>query len=305
MKFGILLPIEGNVTDGSPNSKLAIRVAERAEELAFDSVWAGERLLLSPRLDPISLLGAVASRTETVRLGTAVIIAPLRSPVLTANQLSSLDNISDGRVIAGFGVGAERIRSEFENVGVPFNERGKRLDECIELVKKIWSGEDVSFEGRYYHVKNLQMKLRPKQRGGPPIFLGGTKNVSIKRIGKLADGWMPLEISPAEYDSTFEKIISSQRPPVRPLEKALYITLNISETRESAKKEAQIFVETYYNAKFPAIEKMAFFGTTKDCISRFEEYASSGVETAIVRFASFRDQIKEIESFNKEIASRF
>lgn len=303
MKFGILLPVEGNVTGGNPDAGLALRVAEGAEELGYDSVWAGERLLLSQRLDPISILGALASRTKQVRLGTAVMIAPLKHPLILADQLASLDNISSGRVIAGFGVGADRIKVEYDNVGVPFLERGKRLNECIEILKEIWSGREISFQGKYFQLNNVQMKLKPKQKGGPPIYLGGVKEVSLKRVARFADGWMPIELAPKEYESALKKIQSYQS--ARPLKKALYFTLNITENRESAREEAHGFLETYYNAKFPSIEKMAFCGTVRDCITRLEEYSSAGVELAVIRFASFKDQLLEVESFKEQIASRF
>lgn len=312
MKFGIILPVEGNVTEGGPNPALALKVAERAEELGYDSVWAGERLLLSQRLDPIAVLSSVASRTERVRLGTAAMIAPLRPPVVLANQLAALDNISNGRLIAGFGVGAERIRAEYDSVGVPFSERGARLSECIAILRQIWTSQDVTFDGKYYHLRNLNMRLRPRQRGGPPIWLGGMKKGLLKRVARLADGWMPIEAMPGEYAGGLGEISSYAVAPgtkngdsPSKIERGLYITLNVREDPEKAKNEAKRFLETYYNVKFPSIEKAGFFGNLKDCLTRFEEYSSVGVETAIVRFASFDNQLKEIEYFSKEIASSF
>lgn len=312
MKFGIILPVEGNVTEGGPNPKLALKAAERAEEMGYDSVWAGERLLLSQRLDPIAILSSVASRTERVRLGTAAMVAPLKHPVVLANQLTTLDNVSNGRLIAGFGVGAERIRAEYDAVGVPFSERGARLRECIAILRQIWTSQDVTFDGKYYHLKNLNMMLRPRQKGGPPIWLGGMKRGLLQRVAKLAEGWMPSEAIPAEYAAGFEEISSCATALGRKngdsssrIERGLYITLNIKDDPEKARNEAKRFLETYYNVIFPSIEKAGFFGTLKDCIGRFEEYSSVGVETVIVRFASFDDQLKEIEYFHKEIAPSF
>ena len=303
MKFGILLPVEGNVTEGTVNPKLALKVARRAEDLGYDSVWAGERMLLSKRLDPISLLGAVASVTERVRLGTAVMIAPLKHPLVLADQLASLDNISNGRLIAGFGVGADRIKPEYESVGVSFNDRGSRLDECISIMKQAWKGK-IDFEGRHFRFSNLEMALKPKQREGPPIFLGGVKKVSLRRVAKYADGWMPIDLSPSEYQTGYGKIRSYQDTSST-IQRALYITLNMRENKEIAKEEAHKFLDTYYNAKFPSIDKMALFGTVEDAVRRFEEYSSAGVERAIVRFASFEDQVKQVESFSEKVKSRF
>ncbi len=239
-------------------------------------------------------------------------VAPLKHPVILANQLTTLDNISNGRLIAGFGVGAERIREEYDAVGVPFSERGARLRECIAILRQIWTGQDVMFDGKYYHLKNLNMRLRPRQKGGPPIWLGGMKQGLLHRVAKLADGWMPSEAMPAEYAAGLEEISSyptalgkNNGDSSSKIERGLYLTLNIREDPEKAKNEAKRFLETYYNLKFPSIEKAGFFGTLKDCLRRFEEYSSVGVETAIVRFASFDDQLKEIEHFNKEIIPSF
>src|SRR5579875_3580976 len=111
MKFGIILPVEGNVgVKGKIDPHLTLDVGLRAEELGYDSVWAGERLLISQRLEPLSILAGVAGITQTIKLGTAVLIAPLRHPVILANQLASIDLVSNGRLIAGLGVGAERIK---------------------------------------------------------------------------------------------------------------------------------------------------------------------------------------------------
>ncbi len=303
MKFGILLPVEGNVTEGMVNPKLALKVARRAEDLGYDSVWAGERMLLSKRLDPISLLGAVASVTERVSLGTAVMIAPLKHPIILADQLASLDNISNGRLIAGFGVGADRIKLEYESVGVSFTDRGSRLDECISIMKQAWKGK-IDFEGKHFRLSNLEMALKPKQKDGPPIFLGGAKKVSLKRVARYADGWMPIDLSPSEYQTAHDKIKSYQDTQ-RTIERDLYITLNIRENKEIAKEESHRFLDTYYNVKFPSIDKMAFFGTVEDAVRRFEEYSSVGVERAIVRFASFGDQVNQVESFSEKVKSRF
>jgi alkanesulfonate monooxygenase SsuD/methylene tetrahydromethanopterin reductase-like flavin-dependent oxidoreductase (luciferase family) len=303
MKFGILLPVEGNVTEGMVNPKLALKVARRAEDLGYDSVWAGERMLLSKRLDPISLLGAVASVTEQVSLGAAVLIAPLKHPIILADQLASLDNISNGRLIAGFGVGADRIKLEYESVGVSFTDRGSRLDECISIMKQAWKGK-IDFEGKHFRLSNLEMALKPKQKDGPPIFLGGAKKVSLKRVARYADGWMPIDLSPSEYQTAYDKIKSYQDTQ-RTIERDLYITLNIRENKEIAKEESHRFLDTYYNVKFPSIDKMAFFGTVEDALRRFEEYSSVGVERAIVRFASFGDQVNQVESFSEKVKSRF
>jgi len=309
MKFGIILPVEGNVgVKGKIDPHLTLDVGLRAEELGYDSVWAGERLLISQRLEPLSILAGVAGITQTIKLGTAVLIAPLRHPVILANQLASIDLVSNGRLIAGLGVGAERIKPEYDSVGVPFTERGGRLDECLSIMKKLWSEDTVDFHGKYYNLVNVSMRLKPKQRNGPPIWLGGTKKVSLQRVAKSGDGWVPFEILPQDYavtsKSISDKALKNGRDPSK-IERSLYITINVKEDVTSAKNEAHKYLESYYNAKFASIAKFGIFGKATDCVRAFEDYAKAGVETIIVRFASFSNPVEEIELFSKSVASLF
>jgi probable F420-dependent oxidoreductase len=309
MKFGIVLPVEGNVLrDGKSDYRIVAATAVRADELGFDSIWAGERLLSSQRFEPLLTLASISGNTKHARLGTSVLIASLRHPVLLANQLSTLDHISNGRVILGLGVGAERIKSEYDSVRIPFRERGKRLDESIAIMKRIWNGEEVTFEGKYYKLNNVRMRLRPLRNGGPPIWLGGATPKLLQRAGQFAQGWMPMELSPESYHNSFTRLSafasSSGRDPSK-IERALYTTINTDRDTAEAKKQAQKYLETYYSAKFESIDKFGIFGTVNDCIKAFEDYSSAGVDTIVVRFGSFKDPIQEVDSFEKNILTSF
>ena len=185
------------------------RYLRRAEDLGFDCAVSIDHLLLTPPayactwLEPIALLGALAGVTRTLRLGTMVLVLPLRNPVSFAKEWATLDLLSRGRSILGIGVGWHA--EEFALMGVPYRERGARMNEAIELLKALWAGDHVSYEGRYYRVRDLTIDPKPVQRPHPPIWIGGgsqpfekvygqtVTNIDpvLRRIAKYADTWVP------------------------------------------------------------------------------------------------------------------
>jgi probable F420-dependent oxidoreductase len=141
-----------------------------------------------PILEAFMTLAAVAAVTNRVRLGTEVLVLPQRQPTLVAKQLGTLDVLSNGRVRLGAGVGWQG--AEFESLGVPFHERGRRMDECMQLLRLYWTEPTITFHGRYYHVEAMTMEPKPVQPGGPPIWLGGGSEAALTRIGRVGDGWL-------------------------------------------------------------------------------------------------------------------
>ena len=136
-KIGYLLPTRESIMEGRPETAPLLRLAQKAEDLGYDSVWIGDSLLARPRHEPSTLLAAVAGRTTRVALGTAVLLPALRNPVVLAHQVATLDQISEGRVILGVGIAADTppIRAEFEAAGVPFDKRVGRMQEGLRLCR--------------------------------------------------------------------------------------------------------------------------------------------------------------------------
>jgi alkanesulfonate monooxygenase len=185
------------------------RYLRRAEDLGFDSAVSIDHLLLTPPayactwLEPIALLSALAGVTRTIKLGTMVLVLPLRNPVSFAKEWATLDLLSGGRSILGIGVGWHE--EEFALMGVPHKERGRRMEECIEVVCALWAGDHVSYDGRYYRFRDLTIDPKPAQRPHPPIWIGGGTQPSekvyaqtvtnidpvLRRIARYADTWVP------------------------------------------------------------------------------------------------------------------
>jgi probable F420-dependent oxidoreductase len=194
LRLGFGLPVSGSWARPAN----LVRIATRAEELGYESLWTFQRLLHPAEgdwgpmyravQDPIVTLAHVAAITERARLGIAVVNAPFYSPVLLAKQLSTLDELSGGRLDAGLGLGwAEQ---EFAAVGVDPARRGARTEEFIACLKAIWTEPVVSFEGEFYRMPAVRVDPKPVQQPHPPLLLGGSAERALRRVGRLADGWI-------------------------------------------------------------------------------------------------------------------
>jgi probable F420-dependent oxidoreductase len=200
MDFGICIPHYGKPID-IPKILDTVR---QAEELAFDSIWVTDHILVPQTLEiiyrdhmlePLALLSHVAAITSRVKIGTSVIILPYRNPIVVAKMLATIDQLSAGRLIFGAAVGW--MEPEFAALGAPFDERGAFSDECLRLIKALWTQEKVSFGGRYFNFSDMQTSPRPIQRPHPPIWVGGNSARARRRVAEYGDGWhataMPLE----------------------------------------------------------------------------------------------------------------
>ena len=215
MKYGLRLP---SFALGPKTATLQEMGAylRRAEDLGFDCAVSIDHLLLTPPayactwLEPIALLSALAGVTRTIKLGTMVLVLPLRNPTYFAKEWATLDLLSGGRSILGVGVGWHE--EEFALMGVPHKERGRRMDEMLEAVTALWAGDNVTYRGRFYHFENLTIDPKPAQKPHPPIWIGGGTQPSekiyaqtvanidpvLRRIAKYARTWVPHSSSTAE-----------------------------------------------------------------------------------------------------------
>ncbi|MFF5205955.1 TIGR03619 family F420-dependent LLM class oxidoreductase [Streptosporangium sp. NPDC000396] len=206
MRIGFAVPVSGAwATPGN-----MARVARRAEELGYHEVWTFQRLLYPQGHpmgavyrsvhDPVVTLAYLAGVTSRVRLGVAVLNMPFSSPALMAKQLASLQAVSGGRLDAGLGLGW--LPEEFAASGVPFDGRGRRGEEFVQLLRRLWSEETVEHKGEFYELPPVHQD--PKPLTPPPILLGGSAEAALRRAGRLADGW--ISSSREDLDRIDEKI---------------------------------------------------------------------------------------------------
>ncbi len=224
MRYGLRLPSFALGAKTATLDEMG-RYLRRAEDLGFDCAVTIDHLLTTPPayactwLEPIALLSALAGVTRTMKLGTMVLVLPLRNPVYFAKEWATLDLLSGGRSILGIGVGWHE--EEFELMGVPHRERGGRMNEAIEVVRALWAGDGVSYEGKFYRIRDLTIDPKPVQQPHPPIWIGGGTQPSekvygqtvanidpvLRRVAKYADTWVPhSSATPEMVRSDWEKV---------------------------------------------------------------------------------------------------
>ena len=286
MKVGILLPHLGE----HPRRENIVHVAKEAEKAGFDSVWALERLLwaLKPQtpyggtpdgtlpveyqnvFDPLTTLTYLAGNTERISLGTSVIDMLFHNPVVLAKRFATLDVLSDGRLIAGLGIGWSK--DEYEVSGIPYKNRGARADEFLQVLNRIWTDDVVEYKGEYYNIPASKIGPKPLQKPRPPILLGGSTPKTFSRIVNYADGWIPVAgFGPLEQ---LEQMINGLREDARKANKD--------------PSKVRIFVLTYPNVidhssatSSSEQQRLPMAGTTDQIGSDIEHIKKMGVEHII------------------------
>jgi probable F420-dependent oxidoreductase len=295
-RLGYLLPTRERTMGGEPETAPLLALAERAEALGFDSVWVGDSLLARPRHDPLTLLAAVAARTRKVELGTAVLLPALRNPVVLAQQVATLDRISEGRLILGVGIAADlpNIRTEFEAAGVPFDKRVGRMVEGLALCRALWTGKPVDWDGRW-KVRSGTLGPTPHRPGGPPIWVAGAVIAARVRTGKLDDGWFPNSPSVAEYAPQWADVKQAARAAGRnpdTLTGAMYLTLAIDDDAARADAKLNAYLENYYGQPAAIIRQrqMSYAGPAAGAAAWLKSYADAGASHLVLRFAGDHDR---------------
>jgi alkanesulfonate monooxygenase SsuD/methylene tetrahydromethanopterin reductase-like flavin-dependent oxidoreductase (luciferase family) len=290
VKIGYLLPTREQIMEGRPEARPLLALAERAEALGYDSVWAGDSLLARPRHEPLALLAGVAGRTRRVELGTAVLLSALRNPVLLAHQVATLDQVSEGRFILGVGIARDipSIREEFVAAGVPFEKRVGRMLEGLRLCRAFWTGKPVDWDGRW-QVKGGVLAPTPHRPGGPPIWLGGNGPASRNHAGRWFDGWFPNSPDAVAWAEQWAEIaaVASEcgRDPAG-LAGAMYLTLSLHTDAARAEARLNAFLERYYNR--PAAElrtwQACYAGPKAGAAEWLAGYTAAGAHHLVLRF---------------------
>ena len=292
VEVGFLLPSRDAIVVEDDDPRRLVALAERAEVLGFDSVWAGDSPVARPRADAVTLLAAVAARTRRVRLGTAVLLPALRHPVLLAHQLASLDALAGGRLIVGVGSGFAYppTARQFAALGVPYDRRLARLEETVDAMRALWraGGAATSFAGE--HVRFDDVAVRPRATGpdGPPIWMAGLGARAEERIGRLADGWLPYPPRPETYAEGLQRVTDAAKISRRPRPTAaLYATVALEREGVPAQRRLRESVERYYDAPLEALAgiQALFAGDPETVSDAIGAYLDVGVEHVVLRMA--------------------
>ena len=306
--MGVLLPTRGVLVyakGGRPRVELNWQMAETAERIGYDSVWVGDSITSKPRLEPMAVMAALAARTHRVKIGTAVMLNALRHPVHLAHSIATIDNISDGRIILGLGAGRSNNQmfvDEHAAVGVPIEERAARMEESIDVLRKLWTEDDVSNPDGFYPLSGMTLEPRPVQQPVPIWLSSNWVQRGLKRVAAQGDGWITNVPSTEMFTKCWDRIEEKGQElsrDVSRIPRALYISVNLNDEDE-ALAEGDGFMRSYYGIPYEVVSKqlLCVFGPAQKAIDVIKRYKEAGANYFIVRFAS-PNQMQQLEKFTE------
>jgi probable F420-dependent oxidoreductase len=294
MRFAIAIP--QFYSDGQFEPAAFQAYLTRAEELGFDSAWTQEQLLGSwNQLAPIETMTYAAACTRRLRLGCVVFVSTLCSPVHLAKSLSTLDQLSRGRIEVGVGTGGPD--RPFAAFGVDPRRYVARFTEGIELMKALWTQSRVTFDGEFWQLKDAAMEPKPFQKPYPPLWFGAASEPALRRAVRRGDGFFGAGASPtarfAEQVTLVRAALAEAARPAEsfPIAKRVYVA--IDDHAERARERMNAALTELYGRRAEAIEAAAVAGTAADCVRGLHQVAEAGAE--LILCTALFDQAEQME----------
>ena len=267
-QVGVAVPDAGRLRD----------LAQTAEGLGYDSIWAGDHISYrNPILDIVVALSTFAAATERITVGAGIVLLPLRHPSIVAKEFASLDHVSGGRVILGVGVGGESEK-DFEAVGVDPGERGARTDEAMRALRVLFRGH-ASFSGRFFSFEDIEIEPGPAQPGGPPLWVGGRSPAAIRRAAALGDGWIPIWVSVERFREGLAQLPEHVVP-------AVTLPAHVGEKRHLYEHLRRRYVGDFSEH---VVDRYCVAGTPEECAARVREYVEAGARHIVFNIAEPED----------------
>ena len=293
-----------------PDAQALIEYGVKMEELGFESLWVWDHILLGvephfPIIESLSLLTAVATRTENIKLGTGVLVLPLRNPLVLAKQLSSIDQISQGRLLVGMASGW--YKREFDAVGVPFEKRGNIMDQNIEIITRLWTEDMVRSEYGQYNLRNSVMFPKPVQKPHPPILIGGYVDRVLKRAGEKGGGWLTYFYTPESFTKSWEKVLrfaeEAGRDPSS-LESTNQLPIMVGSSRSDVEGPMNEWLNTEWDYAdwSDSTANSAIMGTADECVEQLQAHIATGVNRLI--FVPYKYEMEQVDILAEEIVPR-
>lgn len=280
---------------------------DSCEDLDIDSLWLSDRIVSEVmNVEPMIALSFIAARTTKLKFGTSVLALPLRNPTVLAKEIATLDFLSGGRVLPAVGLGTEDER-EFEACGSPKRQRGGRTDEAIQVMKLLWSQDEVTFHGKYYTLNNVTIQPKPVQKDLPPVWIGGRSEAAIRRTARIGDGWLVSQATPDEVAEGVARIKVMAEDHGNDIEEDHYgvlFSFFIADTPEEAERQAAPYMlrrrtDVGY-AEFSA------FGTPDHVMALTERYIDAGAPKIVVRPACHPElMMEQLELLGQEVVPHY
>ena len=307
VRFGV--QGSGQLVEGTPDPGFFRAVAELAEGLGYDSLWAGDHVSFhNPILDVTVALSTFAAVTERIALGAGIVLLPLRHPSLVAKEYASLDYLSGGRVVLGVGVGGEGGK-DFEAVGVPIGERGARTDEAMLALRELFRGAEASFSGRFFSFSGITIEPPPARPGGPPLWVGGRSEAAIRRTGRLGDGWMPIWVSTDGFARGLAEVRrragEAGRDP-EAIAAAVVLPACVEDDGARARRRVAEHLSRRYEMEVEEhlVDRYCLAGTPEECAERARAYADAGAGHVIFNLCAGPDDfLGQCERLYRQVAA--
>jgi probable F420-dependent oxidoreductase len=300
MRFAISIP--QFYADGEFDPDAFRAYFARVEELGYDSAWAQESTLgAGPQLGPIETMTFAAACTRSIRLGCVVFVSTLHSPVHLAKSLSTLDQLSRGRLDVGIGTGGKA--RPFAAFGMSSDRYVARFTEGLALMKALWTEPRVTFDGEFWQLTDAPMEPKPVQKPHPPIWFGANTPPALRRAVRLGDGFFGAGSAPtarfAEQVKTVRAALADagRDPASFPIAKRVYIVVDDDAAR--ARERVNAVMERLYGRRVPDIEAAAVAGTPADCVRAVREVAAAGAE--LILFTTVVEPAEQAERLAAEV----
>ena len=300
---------------------LALGVGETArqarwmENLGYEYFSAGEHFMRGnppgPTHAALPVLAVAAGATDQMRVLSSIILTPFYHPLVLARTTATLDAASGGRLTLGVGVGGE-FPVEFEAAGLRVNQRGRRTDECLEVMRKLWTGEKVTFSGRHFQLTDAMINPAPVQKPNPPVWVSGRRDAAMARAAKFGDGWMPYFYDAPRYRDSVGKIKGFAAEAGRDISGFQwahfpYIAIYPTELQAAEVAAEQLGGRYLYGGEFlDIVRKYCLLGTVENCIEQLQEYIAAGARHIIFSISCPKeDRERHLETIAKELIPHF
>lgn len=285
------------------------------EELGYEYFSCGEHFMRGDPPGPthatLPVLAVAAGATDNLRVLSSIVLTPFYHPLMLARMTATLDAASNGRLTLGVGVGGE-FPVEFEAAGLQVNQRGQRTDECLEVVRNLWTGEHVTFSGRHFNLTDAMINPTPVQQPNPPIWVSGRRDAAMSRAARFGDGWMPYFYDPERYRDSVGKINRFAQEAGRDMSNFQwahfpYISIYATEQEAAEVAAEQLGGRYLYGGEFLSIvRKYCLLGTVEQCADRLQEYIDAGARHIVFSICCPReDRARHLEVIAKELIPRF
>jgi alkanesulfonate monooxygenase len=277
------------------------------EELGYDSLWVWDHILLGvdpnfPIVDSLTLLTAIAARTTRIKLSTGILVLPLRNPVLLAKQLSTMDQLSNGRLLMAMAVGW--YKREFDAAGIPFEQRGRIMDDNLEILKRFWMEDKVDGEWTNHKVSAGVMYPKPVQKPRPPLLIGGYVDKVLKRAAEKGDGWLTYFYKPESFAISWKKLrnfaAEAGKNPDE-LMNGAQLPIMVGKSRKDVEGPMMEWLNRDFDIAQGSLSTMdsTIMGTVDECVAQLKEHLAVGVQKII--FVPYKYQMDQCEIIAKEI----